>query len=284
MKKEDIQKVQEELSNKTKLVAMLAPSFVAEFDFPKILVQLKKIGFDKIIELTFGAKMINREYHKQLESSKSLMISSVCPGIVSAIKEKFPKFSKNLARIDSPMIATAKICKKIYPKHKNVFVSPCYLKKEEAKKSKFVDFCITYPELKQLIKQKGVENLIIDKQEEHKIFFDKFSNEYTRIYPLAGGLSKTAHIRGILKKEETKIIDGVVEVEKFLNNLDKKIKFLDANFCEGGCIGGPCFSKNISLTKKKKRVLDYLKRAQHEDIPRGKEGVISEAKGLKFTF
>lgn len=284
MEKEDIQKVQDELSRKTKLVAMLAPSFVAEFDFPEIIIQLKKLGFDKVVELTFGAKMVNREYHKQLETSKELMISSVCPGIVSAIQEKFPEYSKNLARIDSPMIATAKICKKIYPDHKNVFISPCYLKKIEAKSSKFVDFCITYSELTQILKQRGIENLKIDKEQEHKVFFDKFSNEYTRIYPLAGGLSKTAHIRGVLKKEETRIIDGIVEIENFLSNPDKKIKFLDGNFCRGGCIGGPCFSKNISLQKKKKRVLAYLERAQHEDIPKGKEGLVSEARGLKFTF
>jgi len=284
MEKEDTQKVQDELSKKTKLVAMLAPSFVAELYFPEIIIQLKHLGFDKIVELTFGAKMVNREYHKQLEKSKDLIISSVCPGIVSVIKEKFPRYSKNLARIDSPMIATAKICKKIYPKHKTVFISPCNFKKLEAKSSKFVDFCITYSELKQILKQKGIENLAIDKKQEHKTFFDKFSNEYTRIYPLAGGLSKTAHLKGVLKKEETKVIDGIAKVEKFLNNPDKKIKFLDANFCAGGCIGGPCFSKNISLAKKKRRILEYLKRAQHEDIPPGKEGLVSEAKGLNFTF
>ena len=284
MEKEDIHKVQNELSKKTKLVAMLAPSFVAEFNFPEIILQLKQLGFDKVIELTFGAKMVNREYHKQLENSKDLIISSVCPGIVSVVKEKFPRYSKNLARIDSPMIATAKICKKIYPKHKNVFISPCYLKKIEAKKSKFVDFCITYSELKQLLKQQGIESLTIDKKQEHKIFFDKFSNEYTRIYPLAGGLSRTAHLKGILKKCETKIIDGITEVENFLICPDKNIKFLDGNFCKGGCIGGPCFSKNISLAKRKKKVLDYLEMAKHEDIPQGKEGLVSEASGLKFTF
>jgi len=284
MEKEDIQKVQNELSKKTKLVAMLAPSFVAEFDFPEIIIQLKQLGFEEVVELTFGAKMVNREYHQQLEKSNNLIISSVCPGIVSTIKEKFPEYSKNLARIDSPMIAAAKICKKVYPKHKNVFISPCYFKKIEAKSSKFVDFCITYPELKQILKQQGLENLTIDKKQEHKIFFDKFSNEYTRIYPLAGGLSKTAHLKGVLKKEETKVIDGIAEVEKFLKNPDKKIKFLDVNFCKGGCIGGPCFSKDISLSEKRKRVLSYLRRAKHEDIPKGKEGLIGEAKGLKFKF
>ena len=34
---------------KGKYVAMLAPSFVVDFSYPKILSQLKSLGFDKIV-------------------------------------------------------------------------------------------------------------------------------------------------------------------------------------------------------------------------------------------
>src|SRR4030043_218032 len=105
---------------KEKSVAMLAPSFVVDFSYPNIISQLKGLGFDKVVELTFGAKMINREYHKILEHSKELVISSVCPGIVETIKAKYPQYKKNLINVDSPMSATAKICRKIYPEHKNL--------------------------------------------------------------------------------------------------------------------------------------------------------------------
>jgi hypothetical protein len=52
-----------------KYIIMLAPSFVVDFSYPQIIGQLKELGFDKIVELTFGAKMVNREYHKILENS-----------------------------------------------------------------------------------------------------------------------------------------------------------------------------------------------------------------------
>lgn len=261
---------------KEKYVAMLAPSFVADFDYPLIIVQLKKLGFDKVVELTFGAKMINRVYHKDISRSKKFIISSVCPGIVETIKKEFPEYKKNLAKINSPMIATAKICKKVYPKHKIVFISPCQFKKVEAEKSEFVNFVICYDKLKELFKQYKI------KKSYKKFLFDKFYNDYTKIYPIPGGLSKTAHLRGILKNSETRVIDGIEKVKIFLDNPKKEVRFVDATFCVGGCIGGPCFSSNSNLSQRKKRVLEYLEKAKNEDIPEPKKGLIRRASCIPF--
>lgn len=271
-KRESLEK---SLQNK-KIIAMLAPSFIAEFSYPSIIHQLKKLGFGKVVELTFGAKMINHEYHKILKNSKTLLISSVCPGISKMIKLKFPQYSKNLARIDSPMISTAKICKKIYPKYYICFISPCDFKKVEAKNSNYIDFVINYQELNNLLKKYKV------KKNNPSAQFDKFYNEYTRIYPLSGGLSKTAHLKKVLKCGEEKIIDGISDVEKFLKKPDKKIKFLDCTFCKGGCIGGPYLS-NKNLSQKKKKILDYICLSKKENIPSDKKGILKKAEGIKFS-
>lgn len=283
MKKEGkgLESLKKALHKKTKVIAMLAPSFVAEFSYPEIVSQLKNLGFDKITELTFGAKMINRNYHEQLKNSKQLIITSVCPGIVSTIKTKYPQFEKNLARIDSPMIATAKIIKKFHPKHKTCFISPCFFKKIEAENSKFVDFVITYQDLHVLLSSlkpshPSKDNFINS--------FDQFYNDYTKIYPLSGGLSKTSHLKGIIKPGQEKIIDGILKVEKFLKKPDKKVRFLDVTFCKGGCIGGPCVNNTLSIKQKKKRVLEYMKDSEHKKIPENRKGLIEKAKGIKFTW
>ena len=257
---------------------MLAPSFVVDFSYPQIIGQLKELGFDKIVELTFGAKMVNREYHKILENSNKLVISSVCPGIVETIKEKFPKYKNNLITVVSPMIAMAKVCKKFYPKHKIVFISPCNFKKIEAKKSGLIDYVIDYKELKEILKKKKIPIKNYDFR------FDKFYNDYTKIYPLAGGLSKTAHLKGILKKEEIKVMDGINKVSKFLKKPEKNIKFFDCNFCLGGCIGGPCINSQESISRRRKKVLDYFAVAQKEEIPRFRKGLVRTAKGINFRL
>jgi len=261
-------------------LAMLAPSFVVDFSYPKIISQLKDLGFSKVVELTFGAKVVNKEYHKVLEKSNKLMIATVCPGVVETIKSKYPNYRKNLIPVDSPMIATAKICKKIYPHYKNVFISPCNFKKLEAQNSDAVDYAIDYKELYTLLEK---NKLLNKKYSKNKIgILDKFYNDYTKIYPLAGGLSKTAHLKNILNPNESLVLDGMNEVSKFLENPSKKIKFLDVTFCKGGCIGGPCIVSTLPLNQRREKVLDYLKVAEKEKIPEGKKGILNKAIGINF--
>jgi iron only hydrogenase large subunit-like protein len=264
---------------KGKYVAMLAPSFVVDFSYPKILFQLKDLGFDKVVELTFGAKMINKDYHQQIKDSNKLLISSVCPGIVETIKKKYPNYKKNLILVDSPMIAMAKICKKVYPHNKVVFISPCNFKKIEAQNSKYVDYVIDYTEFKGILEKNKLDK---KKYLKKQVMFDKFYNDYTKIYPLSGGLSKTAHLKDLVKFDEVEIIDGMNKVGKFLANPDKKIKFLDVTFCKGGCIGGPCINSKLPILLKKRKILKYIKLANKEKIPIGKKGVLKEAEGIDF--
>ncbi len=281
---EEIKRVMNSLKKKEKVLVMLAPSFVAEYNYPEIIQILKNIGFNKIVEITFGAKMINREYHKILENEKNkLWIASVCPGIVSIIKQKYPEYQKNIIPVDSPMSAMAKIIKKYYPKHKILFASPCNFKKIEAKEKKNkskINYILNYQEMNKLIKNLNSNKKIQNKK---NLFFDKFYNDYTKIYPITGGLSKTAHLKGIISKKETIILDGIIEFEKFMNKKDnlKKIRFIDANFCKGGCLGGPCLSeKNLFI--KRKKLLHYFSVAKKEKIPEGEKGIIKEAKGISF--
>lgn len=274
--KKEVEGLSFPLNKKEKYVVMLAPSFIVDFSYPSIILQLRELGFSRVVELTFGAKMINRDYHKTLSESKDLVIASVCPGIIETLKEKFPEYRKNLIKIDSPMAATAKICKKAYPNHKIVFISPCNFKKIEAKKTGYVDYVIDFKELKQLLKSMK----IIKKKGKAK--FDRFYNDYTKIYPVAGGLSRTAHLKDILITKQTKVIDGFNEVISFLKNQDKKIKFLDVTFCKGGCIGGPCISSKLPIIVKKQKVLNYLALAKKEDIPESRKGLIKKARGISF--
>jgi len=276
MSKNDIPLIEKELKDKkVKMVALVAPSFVVNFEYPQFIHQLRELGFDKVVELTFGAKMVNREYHRILEKSKGLVISTTCPGITSVIMQKYPQYAKNLIKIDSPMIAMAKICKKVYPKHKTVFISPCNYKKTEAEDSKYINYVIDYGQLEVLFNKNKI------KPNKNHIHFDKFYNDYTKIYPLSGGLTKTAHLKGVLKPGEEKTIDGIAEVMKFLNNPDPKVKFLDCTFCLGGCLGGP-FTSKIPIGEKIKRLMKYMALAKKEDIPKGRAGLIDKAKGIRF--
>jgi iron only hydrogenase large subunit-like protein len=278
MDKNNISIIEKDLrDDKVKLLAMVAPSFVVDFEYPCFVGRLKELGFDKATELTFGAKMINREYHKILKKRKGMVIATPCPGIVTTIKNKYPRYVKNLIKVDSPLVAMGKICRKYYPDYKLVFISPCDFKKVEVENSPHIDYVIDYDQLRELFKKYKI------KPKKCNVLFDRFYNDYTKIYPLSGGLGKTANVKGILKEDEILVVDGIKNVMNFLDNPDPKIKFLDILFCEGGCIGGPHNTKKLTIKQKRKKVFDYLKKSKSEDIPENRKGLIGKAKGLKFA-
>jgi iron only hydrogenase large subunit-like protein len=281
--KNDILKIETSLKTK-KCVALLAPSFVAEFDYPVIVTALKNLGFKKVTELTFGAKMINREYHEILKEDK-LFISTTCPGITNFIKTKYPQFKENLVMVDSPMIATGKICREILPNYKTIFISPCSFKKQEAESSKYIDYTIDFQQLKDLFNKNKI-NFTKNEKKEYVQIFDCLYNDSTKIYPIAGGLSKTANLKGILKKNELKIIDGIGKVKKYLDNYVKRpntrIRFLDVNFCEGGCLGGPFIQRDKRIWRRNIRMKKYKKYAQKASIKKINKGLIAKAKGINF--
>ena len=82
-----------EFDSKEKYICLLAPSFVTEFDYPDIVYRLRMLGFDKVLELTFGAKITNLAYYAVLKESlekkeEKTWISSPCPTLVSFIRVK----------------------------------------------------------------------------------------------------------------------------------------------------------------------------------------------------
>jgi iron only hydrogenase large subunit-like protein len=176
--KNNIQKIEQLLQDENqKTIALVAPSFIVDFDYPVFIWRLKKLGFDKVVELTFGAKMINRDYHKLLKKSKGLIISSPCPGITTTIKNKFPELKDRLVKVDSPMIAMAKISKKFFPEHKTIFLSPCDFKKTEVESCKYTDGVIDYDQIRELFKKYNIGKPKL----KEPVQFDKFYNDYTKI-------------------------------------------------------------------------------------------------------
>ncbi len=268
----DIKKLEKLFKARKKLVCMLAPSFIADFDYPEIVWQLKKLGFDKVVELTFGAKMTNIYYHKIIKSDKTkTWIASPCPTIVELVRNRYPHLIKNLLPVHSPMGCMGLICKQYYPNHKYVFIGPCLTKKVEAQELREVELALTFRELESMIEDKGIE-----KVRKRKLTFDKFYNDYTKIYPLAGGLSSTLHYKKILKKKEILIIDGIEAIskvfDKFKNGRYKDYVFIDCLACLGGCIGGPGMSSKIPLREKKKRVINYRDFARRYEKDLGRRG------------
>ncbi|MDD3083766.1 MAG: [Fe-Fe] hydrogenase large subunit C-terminal domain-containing protein [Candidatus ainarchaeum sp.] len=264
------------LAFKEDVFLMVAPSFVVDFDYKTFVPLMKGLGFDKVFEITFGAKMVNNNYQKFIVSNKDQekFISSTCPLSVNLIIAKYPNLKKFLLPFNSPMIAMAKIIKKNFSKNKIVFLSPCNAKKIEAKKSGLIDCVITFKELKDIIEKEKP----IPMKCSH--LFDRFYNDYTKIYPLPGGLTKTLHLKGIFKENETISVDGQRNIINLFDSKPKQ-KFFDILFCKGGCIGGDGISIKTPIFFKKFSVTSYLKQSSKEKIG-NRKGLEKYTKGISF--
>jgi iron only hydrogenase large subunit-like protein len=259
----DQQRVLELLNDK--VIAMVAPSFVVDFDYAVFADELRAMGFDKVTELTFGAKEVNTFYKKHLQNNEGLWISSPCPSVVSLVKRKFPHLVEKLVPCVSPMIAMARILKKEFPDHKLVFVGPCISKKLEAKAHpEDVDAALTFHDVQALLDYFESKGKFKDLK--HKsAFFDQFYNDSTKVYPISGGLANSMKVRNVVREDEYIIVDGFPLIEKVLHELDElpnHVRFVDILFCNGGCVGGPGVISKDPVEVKREKVLDYQRFAK----------------------
>ncbi len=250
--------LEELLRNKTKLVAMLAPSFPVVFSYPEIIFRLKALGFSYVVEVAVGAKETNKAVIALLQNNPNAkFITSPCASFVRLIKTKYPQFLKYLAfQADSPMVATAKIVKEKFPDYRPVFIGPCIVKKLESSQDRpeLNILVMTYKEIEEVFK-----NFNIGDVQNANGTFD-LSEKSTRLYPIDGGLTLTSGANRILKDEQFRIVSGWKNIDSALKEFegDPKIRLLDVLFCEGGCINGPGINSPLTVTERKKKIVDYF--------------------------
>ncbi|QCX34145.1 4Fe-4S dicluster domain-containing protein [Caloramator sp. E03] len=262
---DEIEKVKRFIEKKYKVYASIAPSFTAAFNTKSakaIYNAIKKLGFAYIEETAIGAAKVSQEYEKLISNGKMKnIISTACPVIVLLAEKYYPEVLEYLAPVVSPMIAHAKIMKKLYGDDiKVVFIGPCLAKKEEYKdgeNEKFIDAVITFEELQRWMDTEGIS--LIDEDEEEGS--EKLN---ARFYPLVGGILKT-----IENKEKSNYrfisIDGIENCMKTFEAIKNGRAFgyfIEMNSCYGGCINGPCINNDdYSYINAMDKVLNYIEKA-----------------------
>lgn len=275
---------------KEKILWLLAPSFPVDFSYPDIIIDLKKIWCEKVVELTYAAKLINMEYEKILrENPDKQHICPNCPTLVKIVETKYPELKENLMNVWSPMVVMDRFMKKEYgPEYKTLFIWPCFAKKLEARKYD-IDYAITFKELQEIFDYYQ-ENNIAPKEftytmtEDGTPDFDKLYNDYTKIYPLSWGVAHSLHYKGILTPDQVLIVDWPQDIDAGIKQFQENqhIKFLDILACQWWCIGGPGVISSESLEARAQKVMDYKEYCKKDRIW-SKLGKATYAEGLDLT-
>ncbi|MDD5551971.1 MAG: [FeFe] hydrogenase, group A [Candidatus Pacebacteria bacterium] len=184
----EFEQIEDPLKAEDKVVVVqIAPSIRTsigeEFGLPygkpiteKIAAGLRKLGFNKVFDVSVGADITTVEEAKELtERIKNQeilpMMTSCCPAWVKFVEFYYPEFIPNLTTVRSPHIILGGLIKtyfaekeKIDPKNIIVVsIMPCTAKKYEVKREELkinglypVDFVLTTRELARLFKEKKI--------------------------------------------------------------------------------------------------------------------------------
>ena len=254
----------EVLLNSGRVIASLAPSFTANYDGAGIEAMekaLKQLGFYAAEETAIGATIVKREYDRILEEGEQdVIISSCCHSINLLIEKYFPSALRYLAKVVSPMQAHCMDIKKRYPDAKTIFIGPCVSKKDEAARYPgLVDCVLTFEELSNLMRRRGVS---VEKTREES------SKGRARFFPTTGGILKSMFLP---RKDYTYLaLDGTEDCISALREIEKgnlRNCFIEMSACRGSCIGGPVMEKyHYSPVSNYTQVASYAKNEDF-DVP-----------------
>lgn len=245
----------EMLKNRTTPVyATVAPAFTGQFGpevtAGKLRSALLKVGFADMAETALGADLVAMkealEFCAHVHKPGDILITSCCcPVWVQLITARFPQLRPMISPSVSPMVASGRVIKDLYPESKVVFIGPCMAKKAEATMPDVagtIDFVLTFQELKNLFEAAGVDPAQEPDNESAQ------ASWAGRVFARTGGVSDA--VQRTLEKlvperagefNPTKV-DGVPDCLKVLQDIADgtcSYNFVEGMGCKGGCVGGP---------------------------------------------
>ncbi len=236
----DYHLVKQRIKDGKKVIASLAPSFVANYTGANITEMknaMLKLGFYDVQETALGATVVKTEYENILKEKQSgVVISSCCHTLNSMIEKYYPMALPYLAKVVTPMQAHGRMIKEEHPDAYTVFIGPCISKKAEIEQYRGdIDAAITFMEFTQWLKEAGVSI---------ETATDRVQPGKARLFPTTGGIIKTMTLQPDIHYIA---IDGPENCERALQDVingNLKDCFIEMSFCSGSCIGGPAMEED----------------------------------------
>lgn len=263
--------VAQTLKESKKVFAIVAPAIAGQFGKDVTLDQLREaliqIGFKDMMEVALGADVLSikeaLEFNDHVQKEGDFMITSCCcPMWVAALRKVYYNLVPDVSPSVSPMIAMARILKKLDPEAKVVFIGPCIAKKAEAKEEDLVgdvDYVLTFQELKLIF-----EALEVEPSECIGVPSIDYASTGGRLYARTGGVSQAIwDIVDQLYPNKRELfsaiqVDGMKECKTLLDDVEagrQRASFIEGMGCKGGCVGGP---KAIISTEEGRKAVDEV--------------------------
>ena len=271
--------IEEILAGPGPTAAIVAPSFPAEFaDFdPEELVgMLRRLGFDLVCEVAFGADLVAERYRRLVaRNDNRRYIASSCPAVIAYVERYHPQLSASLAPIVSPMVAMGRVLKQERGSGlRVVFIGPCLAKKAEALShvgQDAIDGVLSFRELRLLFAHHGITPAAV-----HPSPFDPPHGGTGALLAISRGMLQAAGIAEDLLDGEVVATEGrhnMVEAVKEFGDGNLQAKLLELLCCDG-CVMGPGMLTTAPLFSRRSSVSRYARQHQrHLDQATWQEAV-----------
>ncbi|MDR1362798.1 MAG: methyl-accepting chemotaxis protein, partial [Spirochaetaceae bacterium] len=234
-----------DLTAGTNIVAIVAPAAAAVFDdIARLNGYLKSAGVKAVFDVSFGAELTVKSYLNHVNQNKPrLIVAQPCAAIVTYCEIFCPELLKFLAPAQSPMLHTAIMIKKFFPKYRDykiAAISPCAAKKREFVRTGVIDYNVTMLRLKDRLAAGRIRISSFPATP-----YDGPQAERAVLFSMPGGLRDTVAREDPNLVPHIRKIEGADIVYKYLDELPEMLKENSAPFivdclsCESGCDGGP---------------------------------------------
>ncbi len=258
----DIEKVKRLLIENNNVAVSIAPSFPAifeEWQAERIPSVLRKLGFDFISETAEAAYYVAKETHEIFSiQNKGMCLATACPSFVNYVEKYQPEEVKNLTPVVSPMIAHAQNLKdKLGKNCKVVFIGPCLAKKGEAERPELegiVDAVLTFTELLEWFEEEKIDFKMFEASK-----FDEEVIGNARLFPLTGGMFKTASLQTDNLNTSVYSMSGIERIEDAINSFSKTSSkvLIEPLICASGCVNGPGLPRTQNVFLRKQNIINY---------------------------
>lgn len=239
----------------TPVYAVTAPAIAGQFGENVTMGMLRaaflKMGFADMIEAALFADILTIkeavEFDRLVKDRDDFFLTSCCcPVWFNMIRKSYPEIYEHLSPSVSPMIASGRILKILYPGAKVVFFAPCIAKKSEAVEEELkgaVDYVVNFRELQEIFLALDIDPAALQPVEKDQASLGG------RIYARTGGVNFSVKMV-VNRLDPARVIrlkarkaDGVQDCRERLDALRAGGKdianFMEGMGCKGGCVGGP---------------------------------------------
>ena len=286
--RDDRPRVRRLLELRPRVVASIAPSFIAEFSPAspeQVAAALKKLGFWAVSETALGADLVNARLAELLSSpeSEGLYISSACPAAVDLVRSYHPRLASRVIDSLFPRPRPRRLSQEALRSRSRRSLHRALASRRRARPTRG-RISSTRPWASRSSrpgsKRMGIKpaELRVPAEGQGAAAFVPRRAGRGSIYPVEGGMISSLRRHRIDRPVSFMSFTGLPAIERAIADIESapvaEPVFLELLACEGGCINGPEMSCPRGTVSKRLEILAFARSSEEEpfagsDLPMG---------------